>query len=123
MQIERRTDAATRVVVLRVSGDLGDRDLLSLVDEIANARDVEADFSILIDLREADGRSVTTAGVRTLAQQPLVLSQGSRRAVVVPTQLGFGMARMYELLRHDRGATRAFRDYDEALRWVETGVT
>jgi hypothetical protein len=122
MQVERRADATTRVVVLKVSGELGDRDLASLADELAKAPDVEAHFSLLIDLREADGRSVTTAGVRGLARLPLVLSQESRRAVVVPTALGFGMARMYEMLRHERGATRVFRDYDEALRWVETGA-
>jgi hypothetical protein len=123
MQIERKTDAAARVVVLRVSGTLGDRELASLADELANAGDVGTDFSFLIDLRQADGRNVTSAGVKALAGRPLVLSPESRRAVVVPSALGFGMARMYELLRQNRGgATRAFRDYDEAQRWVETGM-
>ena len=122
MEIERKTDATTRVVVLRVSGEMGDRELVSLADELANARDVEPDFSLLIDLREVNGKSVTSAGVKALVERPMVLSPESRRAVVVPTQLGFGMARMYELLRQNRGgATRAFRDYDEAQRWVETG--
>jgi hypothetical protein len=123
MQIERKTDAAARVVVLRVSGTLGDRELASLADDLANAGDVGTDFSFLIDLRQADGRNVTSAGVKALAGRPLVLSPESRRAVVVPSALGFGMARMYELLRQNRGgATRAFRDYDEAQRWVETGM-
>jgi hypothetical protein len=123
MQIERKTDAAARVVVLTVSGDLGDRELASLADELANARDAGTDFSLLIDLRQADGKNVTSAGVKALAERPLVLSSESRRAVVVPSELGFGMARMYELLRQNRGGgTRAFRDYEEALRWVETGM-
>ena len=63
--------------------------------------------------------TVTTDGVRALVAEPLVLAPDSRRAVVVPSDLGFGMARMYEMLREDRGGvTRAFRDFDEARRWV-----
>ena len=119
MRTERQIDAAARVVVLEVSGDLGDRDLLSLADELEKAPEVEADFSLLIDLRLANGRQVTTAGARALAARPLVLSRASRRAVVVPSEFGFGMARMYEMLSEGRGGgARVFRDYDEAHLWV-----
>ena len=83
---------------------------------------VQPDFSLLIDLRQADGRSVTREGVRALAAHPLVLSPTSPRAVVVPTDLGFGMARMYELRAEPRGGTvRVFRDYDEAQHWLSNG--
>jgi hypothetical protein len=123
MRTERETDAVARVVVLKVSGDVGDRELLDLADELEKAPDVEADFSFLIDLRQANGRNVTSAGVQALAQRPLVFSPESRRAVLVPSELGFGMARMYELLRQEGGgATHVFRDYDAAHRWVRTGV-
>jgi hypothetical protein len=123
MQIERKVDAVARVVTLEVNGTLGDRDLLGLADELEKTPELRTDFSLLIDLRQADGTGVTSAGVRALVARPLVLSAASRRAVVVPSDLGFGMARMYEMLREDRGgATRAFRDYDEARRWVETDV-
>lgn len=123
MQIVRETDVDALVVVLKVSGEVGDQDLMNLGDELKKAPEVKTDFSFLIDLRHADGRNVTSAGVEALAQRPLVLSAESRRAVVVPSQLGFGMARMYELLRQERGgSTRVFRDYDEADRWVRAGV-
>jgi hypothetical protein len=76
-----------------------------------------------MDLRQAHGQNVTSAGVRALAARPLVLSLASRRAVVVPSDLGYGMARMYEILGDKRGgATRVFRDYGDARRWVETGA-
>jgi hypothetical protein len=66
---------------------------------------------------------VTSAGVRALADRPLILSAASRRAVVVASDLAFGMARMYEILSEKRGGgTRVFREYGEARRWVETGV-
>ena len=57
-------------------------------------------------------------------ERSLMRMLGMRRTVfVVPTDLGFGMARMYEMLSEARGGgMRVFRDYDEARRWVELGV-
>jgi hypothetical protein len=123
MQVERTIDAASRVVILTVTGDLGNHELLALADELARSG-VGSDYSLLIDLRQASGRNVTSAGVRELVERPLVFSAASRRAVVVPSDLGFGMARMYELLRENRGggATQVFRDFDQARRWLETGA-
>ena len=119
MEVERTIDPTTRVVVLTVSGEIGDAELLRLGDELAETPDLESDFALLIDLRQARGEKVTTAGVYRLVERGLVLSAESRRGVVVPTNLGFGMARMYEMLRKNRGGSpRVFRDYDEALRWV-----
>ena len=41
--------------------------------------------------------------------------------MVVPSVLGYFMARLYQLLR-GRGSTRVFMDYDEALRYVQDGA-
>ena len=123
MQVDKQVNAADRVVILRVCGEFGDPDLLSLAIDIENDPEVEPDFSILIDLRCADVRSVTSNGVRALAGRPLVFSPTSRRGIVVPSDLSFGMARMYEALRDVKGgATRVFRDYEQAQRWVTTGA-
>jgi hypothetical protein len=123
MKFERSIDAEARIVVLRVDGDLGDPDLLTLADALEQDPQVQTDFSLLIDLREANGREVTSAGVQALAARSLVLDRSSRRAVVVPSNLGFGMARMYEMLSDRRGGSaRVFRSYSEALRWLEFGV-
>jgi hypothetical protein len=38
---------------------------------------------------------------------------------VVPSDLGFGMGRMYQMLREGQGGQiNVFRDIDEARRWV-----
>jgi len=123
MRIVRETDAAARVVVLKVSGEVGDRELMEIPDELEQAPEVERDFSVLIDLSHAEVRRVTSAGIQELVHRPLVLSPESRRAFVVPSQLGFGLARMYELLSGETGGSiHVFRDYDDAERWVRTGV-
>ena len=112
-------DRENRVVVLGVSGALDDGGLLQLVGELRSDPEVKPDYALLIDLSQANGVAVTSLGVRALSAQPLVLSPTSRRAVVVPSDLGYGMARMYEMLRDERGGVvRAFRDLAEARRWV-----
>ena len=119
METQLKIDSSDRVVIVTVSGVLGDAELQSLGDQLEKNPEVAPDFALLIDLRQADGKTVTSAGVRALATRPLVFSTTSRRAVVVPSDLGFGMARMYEMLRESRGGgMRVFRDYDEARRWV-----
>jgi hypothetical protein len=119
MRVSREIDRENRVVVLGVSGPLDDDGLLQLVSQLRSDPEVKPDYALLIDLSQANGAAVTSLGVRALSAQPLVLSPSSRRAVVVPSDLGFGMARMYEMLRDERaGVVRPFRDLAEARRWV-----
>jgi hypothetical protein len=77
-QIQCQINAADRVVILSVSGDIGDQDLASLGGELEKDPEVQPDFSLLIDLRHAKDGSVTSAGVRALARLPLVFSPASR---------------------------------------------
>ena len=121
MNVDQEVDHTHRMIILTISGELTDQDLLNLADRMQDTPSISKDFVMLIDLRFANGQQVTTEGVRKLAQKPLALSPGSRRAVVVPSPLGFGMARMYEMLRGSTGGMRVFGDYDEARKWVETG--
>ena len=119
MRVSREIDRENRVVALAVSGALDDDGLLQLVSQLRSDPEVKPDYALLIDLSQANGVAVTSLGVRSLSAQPLVLSATSRRAVVVPSDLGYGMARMYEMLRDERGGVvRAFRDLAQARRWV-----
>lgn len=124
MQVDLQIDHSHRVVTLTVTGELSDDGLLGLGDLIEKNPAITPEFSMLIDLRGSSGKSVTAAGVRAMAARRLALPPESRRAVVVPSTLGYGMARMYELLRGDgAGAPRVFTDLDQAQRWVRTGAS
>jgi hypothetical protein len=123
VQVDLQIDHSHRVVTLTITGELSDDGMLGLPDLIEKNPAITPDFSMLIDLRGASGRTITAAGVRALAARRLALAPGSRRAVIVPSMLGYGMARMYELLRGARaGAPRVFMDVDEAHRWIRTGA-
>jgi hypothetical protein len=120
MRVAREIDSQSHLVILTVSGKLTDQGLLRLYDELRETEGLTPDFELLIDLRQADGREVSTAAVTSLAERPLLLSPESRRAVVVTSEFGFGMARMYELLRDAKGGEiRVFRDFDEARLWLD----
>jgi hypothetical protein len=123
MHVDLQIDHSHRIVTLTVTGELSDDGLLSLGDLIEKNPAVTPDFSMLIDLRGSSGQSITAAGVRAMAARRLALRPESRRAVVVPSTLGYGMARMYELLRGERaGAPRVFTDLDQAHHWIRTGA-
>jgi hypothetical protein len=112
-------DPAHQIVIVTMTGEITDEDLLEIHDCLRSDKTLQPDFALLIDLREAKGTKITSAGVRALASLPLVLAPESRRAVVVPSGLGFGMARMYGLWRgEEAGGLRAFRDFDEARDWL-----
>jgi hypothetical protein len=113
-------DRVRHIVIVRMTGEITDVHLVELYDRLRSEEILASNAALLIDLREAKGVDVTSAGVRALSRLPLVFPPEARRAVVVPTSLGFGMVRMYGLWRGEEGGIRAFRDFDEAMDWVGT---
>jgi hypothetical protein len=82
-------------------------------------------LSMMVDRRKAE--TVTTDFVVQMIgffSQHQAAFSGSRTAIVVRDDSGFGMGRMTELksaLDNPASAIRVFRDYDEAVRWLKTG--
>jgi hypothetical protein len=115
-------DPVRHIVIIAMTGEITDADLLEIHDCLRSDKTLQPGFALLIDLRESNGTKITSAGVRALANLPLVLSPESRRGVVVPSSLGLGMVRMYGLWRGgEDGNLRAFRDFDEARDWLASG--
>ncbi len=112
-------DIERRLITIVVQGELTDTDLLEGYERLRERPDFSSDFNELVDLLAADGRQVTADGVRSLARLPPAYSPGSRRAVVVPSEMGYGMARMYELIQDgESGQIRVFRSREDAERWL-----
>ena len=119
MPVRISTDVARNLVRVKVTGDLSDDTLLEMYRALRQNPDHRPEFNLMIDLSAAKGDRVTSEGVHRLVEQPLVFSKTSRRAVVVPSDLGFGVARMYELLRDESGGGfRIYRDVVEAEAWL-----
>jgi len=81
-------------------------------------------LAMIVDRREAE--TLTTDFVVQMIgffSQRQAAFSGSRTAIVVRDDSGFGMARMTELksaLENPASTIRVFRDYDEAVRWLTT---
>src|SRR5688572_32419978 len=82
MNLDHEIDYTQRAVLVTITGAMSDRDLLDLATKIEQWPGIRSDFSILFDLRFADGQNVTAEGVRAIAARPLILSPESRRGIV-----------------------------------------
>jgi len=121
MNVDQHIDHDHKLVIFTITGSLTDEGLKGIADTIETNPAIGREFGWLIDLRMSDGVKVTTEGVRSMASSHQVLSAASRRAVVVPTALGYATAQVSQMLRGE-GAPRVFTDYDQAYRWATTGL-
>ena len=112
-------DPKRRVVTVEVEGDLTNADLLEASAQLRDDPDFNPDCMQLVDLRSAKDAGVTAGGVNKLVKESPLFSPKSRRAIVVSTDLGHWMVRLFKVLRDEEaGVIQIFRDIDEARRWL-----
>jgi len=75
-------------------------------------------FHQLVDFSDVTSLYVTVDGVHTMVGlNPF--GRGSRRAAIAPTDLAFGLARMYEALTQlEHGEFQVFRTMSQAVEWL-----
>jgi hypothetical protein len=82
---------------------------------------------LLVDTTEATDFAGSAPEVKNIAYSsvrlaPLVFRPGARAAIVAPMDIGFGLARMWEVYMQGSGLeTRVFRSLADAVTWVEGG--
>lgn len=99
-------------------------DVLTGADLSRHARILAADpgfklnFNQLCDYRDVKEIRADAAAIRELAAlNPF--GAGARRALIVSSDVVFGMARMYQILTESSpDEFEVFRDLDEALKWL-----
>lgn len=76
-------------------------------------------YSQLLDFTHITQIDLTASDVQRLALRN-IFSPDSRRAILVPNDLAFGLGRMFEILREAAGerGIRVFRNLEDALEWV-----
>ncbi len=80
-------------------------------------------FNEVTDLRRATLGAVTADGLRAVrrlvAESVAGFSGRFKTAILAPTDLGFGISRMYEMMSDESSeSVRVCRDADEAAAWV-----
>lgn len=113
-----RIDPVDHLIHSRAWGALTDDDIVSNRAEMIRHPDFRSDGSQIYDFTEVTDVHVTVAGIRELAQRS-AFSPTARRAIVVATDVAYGMARMYALLSNrSEEHFRIFRDAGKALAWL-----
>jgi hypothetical protein len=112
-------DKQRRLVISTVLDKLTVADALGHQEKLLKDPDFDPGFSQIIDVTRATLSGLEASDIRKIAERN-VFSPGSRRAIVVSTNLAFGFGRMFETLREDAGENgiRVFRDLDEAVDWI-----
>ena len=82
---------------------------------------VDTTRDLLVDLRGLNDFKVMTTTVRQAVSKfkPVAHKRQRKVAVVAPTDIIFGVARMYEMLRPDSNSPyEVFRDFEAARKWL-----
>jgi len=107
------------LVIIRLTGDIRLAHLQEVKRQLGTDPHIVDSSALLVDLREARFDALTSEDLRGFAAMPVILSATARRAFVAPGDLGFAMARMFEILRAgDSRTVRVFRDFDEGRAWA-----
>jgi len=129
MPAEHRIDTGNKIIVTTWSGEAGDSDLIDSLtryqQEIRSRADYHS-YDEILDFSQANGFSLTTDGIRKLAQLSVaneVAGVRTRLAIVVASALAYGLGRMYATYRSlvpgGSKDVRVFREFDDARAWLE----
>ncbi|HYL83449.1 MAG TPA: hypothetical protein VE263_04385 [Candidatus Angelobacter sp.] len=114
-----KIDKERRLVLTTASGVFSRADVLGHQEKLLKDPDFNPSHSQIVDFRQVTAFDVSSQEIHELAQKS-IFSPQSRRAIIAPSDLGFGLARMFEMLRENQGelGIRVFRTLDEAIDWV-----
>jgi hypothetical protein len=112
-------DKHRRLVITTASGVLTLADALAHQEKLSEDKDFDPAFSQLVDLTGITEMTIDSAGIRALAIRS-IFSLGSRRALLVSSELMFAFSRMFAMFRALEGEHQIeiFRNREEALDWL-----
>ncbi len=119
--IETTVDEKQNPTIHKCSGDLTEQEL---VDTIESFYDSDPTPNALWDFSHASIDSISPAFVRQLHSMVRKLGsarRGGKTAVVAPEDLGYGMARMFQIMSDRDGfpfKIKVFRHSGEAKQWL-----
>lgn len=119
MCISYEIDKDKRLVVCTASGMITADDVLEFHEQLVKDEDFDPNFSQLVDCTAIVTTDVTPGRMWVLAEQS-PFSLGSRRALVADSPLGFGLSRVYQIVRNLKGDKhiRVFKNRTDALKWL-----
>lgn len=120
MGCEYHFDMEQKVLFLRRYGRVDGPELHATLKEITALRPFAEMDKFLIDLEDADLSCLDTRDLEKHAAYVGQLFAGRRvkAAIIAPSDLAFGLSRMYEFLSAVR-TIMVFRSREEGIKWLE----
>mgnify|MGYP000648654208 CR=1 FL=1 len=112
----------------RISGEgsVSDGEIVATVASLMDSPDFREGMDILIDLREVDSISVTTAGIREVAllmQEDSRVDKNARIATIVKDRFTYGIVKMFQgLTRKSLPNQVVTESYQEALSYIRCEI-
>ena len=124
MKFEINFDYMPEYVLIRTEGEASDHDFDDLLTEIVGSPRWEVGTNQLVDHRELIMKNLTLndmKGIKDIVKKHSKKLGNGRCAFVVKDTLGFGIARMYELIGGEgiHNEVRVFYSLEEAVEWLK----
>lgn len=110
-------DRSTRTVFVTVSGQIDLAEIAEVGRRLREDPGFDPAFQELLDLEEMAPPDLHYPDLYLMAHEIDPFPATSRRALVAPGALAFGLARMYQMIHGDDNIL-VFRSRPEALRWL-----
>ncbi len=122
------TFSEKRYFIVTTSGDTSPDDVENSLCQIFQRKEWCPGTNILYDNRQENLDQLSNNDVKVISQKFTQFNEkliNSKVALVMPKDLAFGIARMWEANTEYSAsfATCVFRSIDEAYKWIEEGLT
>ena len=97
MSVNVTIDARQKVVLVTLTGEIKDADLIEIPAATKAHPEFDPSFSEIVDFSAVTGGKVSTFAVQTLAQRTSIYNRTSKHVVIAPQAHGFGLTRMYQV--------------------------
>lgn len=124
MTIRYRIDRERGIAFVEAEGVLDDAALLDFAQRASSDPEYTSGIHELVDFRRAELGALTTPAIRKAAETFLAGARSPqvKVALVVDSDAGYGLSRMYQAFRGDGpGAPQVFRSLAEARAWLGLG--
>ena len=118
MPAEYTIDKLSGGVFSSAYGIITDQDAYSHQDRLRNDPEFNPGYFQLFDFTKVTQADISTEAIHLLAERN-PFGQGSHRAFVVPSDLMYGLSRMFQILTdHHQDKLSIFKDIHEARKYL-----
>jgi hypothetical protein len=119
MPFSFHADESTKILHIQADGEVDDAELMELRARLGHEAAFIAGYPILCDCSTLASVSISASLIELLART--ARSRTNLVAIIAPTAVVFGLARMYQILSDPEDKRiQVFSKSGEAMAWLET---